>query len=49
MKEEKQGPKRVLNKAKDNPGKTTDSKRVDFVVTYEVEGSRSKNQRVHAY
>ena len=49
MKEEKQGPKKVLNKAKEIPGKTANRKRIDFVVTYEVEGSRSKRQKVHAY
>ena len=49
MKEEKQGSKKVLNKAKDTLDKTANSKRIDFIVTYEVEGSRSKKQKVHAY
>ncbi len=49
MKEEKQGSKKVLNKAKEMPDKTANKKRIDFVVTYEVEGSRSKKQKVHAY
>ena len=35
------------------PGKSKEAqvnkKRVDFLVTYEVEGSRSKKQRAHAY
>jgi len=49
MKEEKQGPKKALNKAKEVVYKTANRKRIDFVVTYEVEGSRSKKQKVHAY
>jgi hypothetical protein len=49
MKEEKQGPKKVLNKAKETLDKTANRKRIEFVVTYEVEGSRSKKQKVHAY
>ena len=49
MKEEKQEPKRVLNKAKEMLDDRVNGKRVDFVVTYEVEGSRSKKQKVHAY
>jgi hypothetical protein len=49
MKEEKQEPKKVLKKAKEMLGKTANSKRIDFIVTYEVEGSRSKKQKVHAY
>jgi hypothetical protein len=49
MKEEKQAPKKVLSKAKEIPDKTANRKRIDFVVTYEVEGSRSKKQKAHAY
>ncbi|MGD0804672.1 MAG: hypothetical protein ABSA11_11445 [Candidatus Bathyarchaeia archaeon] len=49
MKEEKQRPKKVLNNAKEILDKKANGKRIDFVVTYEVEGSRSKKQRVHAY
>jgi len=49
MKDEKQGPKKAANKAKEPPRNAADSKRIDFIVTYEVEGSRSKKQKVHAY
>jgi hypothetical protein len=49
MEEEKQEPNKALNKAKEMLGNTANRKRIDFVVTYEVEGSRSKKQRVHAY
>ncbi len=49
MKEKKQGPKKVLNKAKETLDKTANRKRIEFVVTYEIEGSRSKKQKVHAY
>jgi hypothetical protein len=49
MKEEKQGKKKVLNKTKEIPDKAANRKRIDFVVTYEVKGSRSKKQKVHAY
>ncbi len=49
MDEEKQKPKKSLDKAKEMLGKTANRKRIDFVVTYELEGSRSKKQRVHAY
>ena len=45
MKEEKQGPK---GSKKETP-ETANSKRIDFLVTYEVEGSRSKKQKAHAY
>ena len=36
-------------KAKEALDKKPNSKRMDFLVTYEVEGSRSKNQKAHAY
>jgi hypothetical protein len=49
MKEEKPRPKKVPSKAKELLDKTANRKRIDFVVTYEVEGSRSKKQMVHAY
>jgi ribosomal protein L22 len=49
MKEEKQRPKKVLHKAKEILDKTANRKRIEFIVTYEVEGSRSKKQKVHAY
>jgi hypothetical protein len=45
MKNEKQGSK-ASGKAKEEP---VNSKRIDYLVTYEVEGSRSKKQRAHAY
>jgi hypothetical protein len=48
MKEEKQGPK-APNKAKEAPDKTINKKKIAFLVTYEVEGSRSKKQKAHAY
>jgi hypothetical protein len=48
MKEEKQVPKKAP-KAKDIPDKIANRKRIDFLVTYEVEGSRPKKQRAHAY
>ena len=48
MKEEKQASK-VPSKAKEAPEKMTDRKRIDFLVTYEVEGSRSKKQKARAY
>ncbi len=47
MKEEKQASKAPV-KAKDAPD-TERRKRVDFLVTYEVEGSRSKKQKARAY
>lgn len=47
MKEEKQRPK-APNKAKEAPDKTV-NKKIAFLVTYEVEGSRSKKQKAHAY
>ena len=49
MKEEKHKPKKVLKKAKKILDKKTNKKRINFVVTYEVEGSRSKKQKVHAF
>lgn len=49
MKEEKQVPKKASTKAKEAPDKTANRKRIDFLVTYEVEGSRSKRQKAHAY
>ena len=48
MKEEKQ-PSKVPSKAKEAPDKTANRKRIDFLVTYEVEGSRSKKQKARAY
>jgi hypothetical protein len=49
MKEEKLGPKKAFNKAKDILDNIASRKRIEFVVTYEVEGSRSKKRKVHAY
>ena len=49
MKEEQKGSKKALKKGKDTVDKTVNSKRIDFIVTYEVEGSRSKKKKVHAY
>ena len=48
MKEEKKGPK-APNKTKEVPDKTINKKKIAFLVTYEVEGSRSKKQKAHAY
>ncbi len=49
MGEEKKRPKKALNKAKEILDNKVNRKRIDFLVTYEVEGSRSKKQKVHAY
>jgi len=49
MKDEKRDAMKATNKAKEQLRNTADSKRIDFIVTYEVEGSRSKKQKVHAY
>ena len=49
MKEEHKDTKKVLKKPKKAPDKTSPRKRIEFVVTYEVEGSKSKEHKVHAY
>ena len=49
MKEENKETKKVLKKAKKALDKTPPKRRTEFIVTYEVEGSRSKKQKVHAY
>ena len=49
MKDEKRDQMKAANKAKEQLRNTADGKRIDFIVTYEVEGSRSKKQKVHAY
>ncbi len=49
MKEEKKDTKKVLKKAKKVLDKTPPKKRTKFIVTYEVEGSKPKKQKVHAY
>ena len=46
MKEENKTTKKVPKKAID---KTSPKKRIEFVVTYEVEGSKPKKHKVHAY
>jgi hypothetical protein len=49
MKEEDKTTKKVLKKPKKAIDKRSPKKRVEFVVIYEVEGSRSKKHKVHAY
>jgi hypothetical protein len=49
MKEEDNDTKKVLKKPKKEMDKTSPRKRIEFVVTYVVEGSRSKKHKVHAY
>ena len=49
MKEEDKDTKKVLKKPKKALDKTSPRKRIEFVVTYEVEGSKSKKHKVHAY
>ena len=49
MKEEDENTKKVLKKPKKALDKTSPRKRIEFVVTYEVEGSKSKKHKVHAY
>jgi hypothetical protein len=49
MKEEDKDTKKVLKKPKKALAKTLPRKRIEFVVTYEVEGSKSKKHKVHAY
>jgi len=49
MKEEDKNTKKVSKKPKKTPEKTSPRKRIEFVVTYEVEGSKPKKQKVHAY
>jgi len=46
MKEDKQNPKKAANEVQ---GKRVHGKRIEFVITYEVEGSKSKKYKVHAY
>jgi hypothetical protein len=48
LKEEKQAPK-TPKKAIEAPNKNINNKKREFLVTYEVEGSRSKKQKAHAY
>jgi hypothetical protein len=49
MKDEDKDTKKVLKKPKKALDKTSPRKRIEFVVTYEVEGSKSKKHKVHAY
>lgn len=49
MKEEDKTRKKVPKKPKKAIDKRSPKKRVEFVVIYEVEGSRSKKHKVHAY
>ena len=49
MKEEDKTTKKVQKKPKKAIDKTSPKKRIEFVVTYEVEGSKPKKHKVHAY
>ena len=49
MKKEDKDTKKVLKKPKKALDKTLPRKRIEFIVTYEVEGSKSKKHKVHAY
>ena len=49
MKEEDKTTKKVPKKPKNALDKTSPKKRIEFIVTYEVEGSKSKKHKVHAY
>jgi hypothetical protein len=46
MKEEKLNPKKAADEIQ---GKRIHGKRIEFVITYVVEGSKSKKHKVHAY
>ena len=48
MKEEKQGAKAPKKKTEE-PDTKAPKKRVDYLVTYEVEGARSKRQKTSAF
>ena len=49
MTEEDKDTKKVLKKPKKTLDKTSPKKRNEFVVTYRVEGSKPKKQKVHTY
>ena len=49
MKEEDKTTKKVPEKPKKAIDKTSPKKRIEFVVAYEVEGSKPKKHKVHAY
>ena len=49
MKEEDKDAKKELKKPTKALEKKSPRKRIEFVVTYEVEGSRPKKHKIHAY
>jgi hypothetical protein len=49
MKDEDKDTKKVLKKPTKALDKTSPKKRIEFVVTYEIEGSKSKKHKVLAY
>jgi len=49
MKSEDKDTKKLPKKPRKALDRKSPKKRIEFVVTYEVEGSRSKKHRVHAY
>ena len=49
MKSEDKDKKKLPTKPRKALDRKSPKKRIEFVVTYEVEGSRSKKHRVHAY
>ncbi len=49
MKDEDKDTKKVLKKPTKALDKTSPKKRIEFVITYEIEGSKSKKHKVHAY
>ena len=49
MKEEDKDTKKTPKKQKKALNKTSPRKRIEFIVTYEVEGSKSKKHKVHAH
>jgi hypothetical protein len=49
MKSEDKDTKKLPTKPRKALDRKSPKKRIEFVVTYEVEGSRSKKHRVHAY
>ena len=49
MKEENKNTKKALKKPKKVLDMTPTKKRIEFVVTYEVEGSKPKKHKIHAY
>ena len=49
MKEEDKDKKKAPRKPKKTLDKTSPRKRIEFVVTYQVEGSKPKKHKVHAF